>query len=333
MIRTGTSLALTGAILVGALGLTGCAASEEDDGTGGRSKGRDIAIGASLELSGPTQSIGTAYKKALELQVDSINEQGGVLGGRKLRLVVKDNQTKPAQNITNVNDLINNDHVVAVITGGCSACTVPVTSIVEKRKVPLISLASATAITDPVAERQYTFKISPNPAQDAEVLLADLKKKGVKSVGLLNVDNPYGQEGRAAVLAQAKKAGIEVTGTQQFGQEDKDMSVQAKRLVDDRPEAVVVWAVMPAAGSSPRIFGTRNSTVVSIWMPAPVRNSSSRVLKEPRRVSTWSSPASWRSVTSPRAVTACGSRSSGWRATRTGTRTTPGSPPSRPTPP
>ncbi|OWA13256.1 branched-chain amino acid ABC transporter [Streptomyces sp. CS113] len=248
MIRTGTSLALTGAILVGALGLTGCAASEEDDGTGGRSKGGDIAIGASLELSGPTQSIGTAYKKALELQVDSINEQGGVLGGRKLRLIVKDNQTKPAQNITNVNDLINNDHVVAVITGGCSACTVPVTSIVEKRKVPLISLASATAITEPVAERQYTFKISPNPAQDAEVLLADLKKKGVRSVGLLNVDNPYGQEGRAAVLAQAKKAGIEVTGTQQFGQEDKDMSVQAKRLVDDRPEAVVVWAVMPAAG-------------------------------------------------------------------------------------
>ncbi|GHA55453.1 branched-chain amino acid ABC transporter [Streptomyces canarius] len=249
MIRTRTSLALTAAVVVGALGLTSCASPETDDPTGsGQGKEADIMIGASLELSGPTQSIGTAYEKALELQVGLINKQGGVLGGRKLRLIVKDNQTKPAQNITNVNDLINNDHVAAVITGGCSACTVPVTTIVEKRKVPLISLASATAITSPVAERRYTFKISPNPAQDAGVLLAELKKKGVKSIGLLNVDNPYGQEGRAAVLAQAKKAGIEVTGTQQFGQEDKDMSVQAKRLVAGRPDVVVVWAVMPAAG-------------------------------------------------------------------------------------
>ncbi|XKK61330.1 ABC transporter substrate-binding protein [Streptomyces sp. ARC32] len=248
MIRTRTTRALTGAVLVGSLGLGGCAASEDDGPAGGKSGGGDVVVGASLELSGPTQSIGTAYKKALELQVASINAHGGVLDGRKLRLIVKDNQTKPAQNITNVNDLINNEHVAAVVTGGCSACTVPVTSIAEKRHVPLISLASATAITEPVAERQYTFKISPNPAQDADVLLAALKKKGVKSIGLLNVDNPYGQEGRAAVNAAARKAGIEVAATQQFGQEDKDMSVQAKRLVAARPDAVVVWAVMPAAG-------------------------------------------------------------------------------------
>lgn len=239
-------LALTSVALATALVLSGCAAkdSKSDGGSGG-----DITIGASLELSGATQSIGTAYKKALQLEVADINKKG-VLNGRKFRLIIKDNQTKPDQNIVNVNDFITHDHVAAVITGGCSACTIPVTSIVEKRKVPMISLASASAITEPVAQRQYTFKISPNPSQDATVLLDSLKKKGVKSIGLLNVNNPYGQEGRAAVTAEAEKDGITILGTQQFGQDDKDMSVQAEKLAGLRPDAVVAWAVGPAAAIS-----------------------------------------------------------------------------------
>jgi branched-chain amino acid transport system substrate-binding protein len=251
MRRAAVALMCVTALAATTSGLSGCAADESSAGSGTsdtKAHGGDITIGASLELSGPTQSIGTAYKKALELEVADLNKKGGVLGGRKIRLIVKDNQTRPDQNIVNVNGFIRNDHVAAVVTGGCSACTVPVTSIVEKEKVPMIALSSASAVTQPVAQRQYTFKISPNPAQDAEVLLSDLKSKGVKSIGLLNVDNPYGQDGRKSVVALAKKDGIKVVSAQQFGQDDKDMSVQAKALAGAHPDAIVVWAVMPAAG-------------------------------------------------------------------------------------
>lgn len=250
--RTAVALMCATAVTAATAGLSGCAASESTSGSGASdtgSRGGDITIGASLELSGPTQSIGTAYKKALELEVAELNKgKKGVLGGRKIKLIIKDNQTKPDQNIVNVNGFIKNNHAAAVITGGCSACTVPVTSIVEKERVPVIALSSASAVTQPVAQRQYTFKISPNPSQDAEVLLSDLKSKGVKSIGLLNVDNPYGQDGRKSVFELAKKDGIRVVNTQQFGQDDKDMSVQAKALSASHPDAIVVWAVMPAAG-------------------------------------------------------------------------------------
>ena len=231
------------ALAATAVGLTGCAADESSASDG---KG-PIKIGASLELSGPTQSIGTVYKKALQLEVADLNKKG-VLGGRKLKLIIKDNGTDPTKNITNVNNFINNEHVAAVITGGCSACTVPVTSIVEKKKVPMVALSSASAVTEPVAKRQYTFKISPNPAQDADVLLKSLKKKGIKTIGLLNVSNTYGQDGRKSVTALAKKEGIKVLSAQSFGQDDKDMSAQAAKLDSADPDAVVMWAVMPAAG-------------------------------------------------------------------------------------
>ncbi len=237
-----TAAALTCAALVsGAIGLTGCAADESTASSGG-----DIKIGASLELSGPTASIGTTYRKALELEVADLNKKG--VNGHHLKLIIKDNQTKPEQNIANINGFINNDHVAAVISGGCSACTVPATKVIEQKKVPMISLASASAITQPVAQRQYTFKISPNPNQDATVLLNALKKQGIKKIGLLNVSNLYGQDGRASVSAQAKKVGIEVVSKQQFAQDDSNMSVQVKKITEAQPDAIVVWSVMPAAG-------------------------------------------------------------------------------------
>lgn len=235
--------ALTGtALATAALGMSGCAADESSSSNGGT-----IKIGVSLELSGATASIGTTYKKALDLEVADINKKG-VLGGRKLKLITKDNQTDPKQNITNINDFIHNENVAAIIDGGCSACTVPVTPIVEKAKVPMISLASASEIVNPVSQHQYTFKISPNPDQDAKVLIDSLHKDGVKSIGMVYVNNTYGVEGHSAVAAEAKKEGISVTDAEQFEQTDTNMTVQVNKIVDSHPDAIVSWAVMPAAG-------------------------------------------------------------------------------------
>lgn len=226
-----------------AAAVSGCAAQE----TAAPAAGGDIMIGASLELSGPTASIGTAYRNALELKVKQIND-ANILGGRQLSLVVQDNQTQPNQAIQNVNGLINNSHVAALIEGGCSACAVAAEKTIEDRGVPTIALASASAITTPVSAHQYIFKISPNPDQDAVVLVDQLKRQGITRIGLLNVNNVYGQEGRASVTAEAAKQGIEVVDAEQFGDTDRDMTVQLRNIAGKQPQAIVVWAVNPAAG-------------------------------------------------------------------------------------
>jgi branched-chain amino acid transport system substrate-binding protein len=235
------SLALSAAL---ALSLAGCAAAEEEPAGAGNG---DIVVGASLELSGPTASIGSTYKKALDLKLKEINDSG-VLKGRKLRLVVRDNRTDNNTSVSNVNQFAHNDKVTAIITGGCSACVAAAIPAITENKVPAIALASASAITNPVAQRRYVFKISPNPDQDATVIVDELKRRDVGTIGLLHVDNVYGQEGQKSVADGAAKAGIEVAADEQFGQADTNMAVQVSKIVAAKPDAVVVWAVMPAAG-------------------------------------------------------------------------------------
>lgn len=231
-------------LFAAAVTLTACAAQEN---TSGSDSGGDLKIGASLELSGATASIGTSYRNALQLKVKQLNDAGALGGGRKISLVVRDNQTKPDEAIQVVNGLITNDKVSALIEGGCSACAVAAAKTVESKKMPTIALASASAITTPASAHPYTFKISPNPSEDAVVLMHELKSKGVTRIGLLNVNNVYGQEGRAAVTAEAAKQGITVVQAEQFGQTDKDMTVQLRNIAAKQPQAVVVWAVSPAA--------------------------------------------------------------------------------------
>ncbi|GID32198.1 ABC transporter substrate-binding protein [Paractinoplanes brasiliensis] len=233
-------LALTAATLAAA---AGCAADETPAGSG-----EEIVVGASLELSGPTASIGTAYQKALELKAAQLN-QSGTLGGRRIKLVVRDNRTDNNTSVTNVNALIKNEKADALIVGACSACGLAAVPAITENKVPAIALASASALTTPVAERAYVFKISPNPAQDADVIVAELKRKNVGRVGLISVNNVYGQDGQSSVTEAAGKAGIRIVAAEQFGQADTSMTVQVSKVLAGKPEAVVVWAVSPAAGT------------------------------------------------------------------------------------
>lgn len=233
--------------VVAAVSVTGCAAQQTPAQSGG--SGGEIKIGASLELSGPTASIGKSYQNALELKVKQINDSH-VLGNRTLSLVIRDNQTKPDEAVRVVNDLINNEHVPVVIQGGASANAVATDKTLESKKIPTIALASSSAITTPVSAHPYAFKISPDPDQDAVVLVDELKREGVHSIGLLNVNNVYGQEGRKAVSDEAAKQGIQVVDTEQFGETDRDMSVQLRNIAAKGPQSMVVWAVNPAASTA-----------------------------------------------------------------------------------
>lgn len=227
-----------------ALAATTAACSKSSDSSSGSS---EIVVGASLEESGPTASIGNAYVKALQLKAQQLND-GGTLGNRRIRLEIRDNRTDNATSVSVINDLIKNQHVNALITGGCSACAVAAVPTITSAQMPTIALASASALTEPVDQRHYMFKISPNPDQDASVVVDELKRTNVHKIGLISVNNVYGQDGAKSVTALAQQAGITVSDAEQFGQADTNMTVQVQKILAAKPDAVVMWAVMPAAG-------------------------------------------------------------------------------------
>src|SRR6476620_635347 len=71
-------------------------ACERKPGTGGaETTTGDIVVGMYGSLTGDGASFGQSSREGTELAVDEINNAGGLLGGRKIKLLVEDDQSKP----------------------------------------------------------------------------------------------------------------------------------------------------------------------------------------------------------------------------------------------
>lgn len=235
--------AFTTAILATALAATGCAA-EETSTTAGK-----IAIGVSIELSGPAQAQGEVYQNALRLETDRINAKGVKVGDRtyKIKLVVRDNKSDPAESLQVVKSMIDNDGVVGIIGGGSSPTTMSIIPTVESRGVPTVSMGSSDAIVSPIAERRFMFKTPANTRLIVDTMLEEFARQDIAKVALLSVDNAYGQAGEKAFDAAVGDGKVNLVAKEKFSDKDKDFTVQVTKLVAAQPDAIVVWSIPPGS--------------------------------------------------------------------------------------
>lgn len=124
-------------VAVGALALTGCAASG-----GGTSGGDPIVIGASLPLTGPLQAFGTSLQTGYEAAIDEVNAAGGLdVGGtaHEVQLVVQDNASDGDKAGEQARSLVLDSGAIALLGPATPPLTIPVSAVAEQLKVPLIS--------------------------------------------------------------------------------------------------------------------------------------------------------------------------------------------------
>lgn len=245
-----TRLGRIGATAALALVMTACAASEDTADSANEDTGSSegpIVIGADIELSGPAAVQGAAYKNALELYAEQVNEEG-VLDGRQIELIIRDNKSNPTEALQIAKGFIERDGVSAIIGGGSTPTTLSLAETVETAGVPTVSMGSSGAIVSPVAQRQSLFKTPADNSQVADLMVEDMKARGFDTVGFIGVDNAYGESGLAAFTESAAAAGITITGTQKFGAADKDFTGQITNLLSAEPDAIVSWAIPPGAG-------------------------------------------------------------------------------------
>jgi branched-chain amino acid transport system substrate-binding protein len=115
-------LALAAAAITAALGLiAGCGSSSTSKsagstGTSGSTKatGTPIVIGTVGGFSGAQASSQGGVPKALQAWADAVNASGG-LGGHPVQLIVKDLGDNLAGGLTAVKELVEQDHVVAIV--------------------------------------------------------------------------------------------------------------------------------------------------------------------------------------------------------------------------
>ncbi|MBI3444424.1 MAG: ABC transporter substrate-binding protein, partial [Magnetospirillum sp.] len=124
-----------------------------------------IKIGSILSVTGPASFLGEPEKKTLEMYVERINKEGGVLG-RKVELVVYDDGGAGEKASTFTKRLIESDKVDLLIGGSTTATTMAALPLAERNETPFISLAGAVVIVEPV--KKWVFKTPHTDKMAAE---------------------------------------------------------------------------------------------------------------------------------------------------------------------
>jgi branched-chain amino acid transport system substrate-binding protein len=222
-----------------------------------------IKIGSVLSVSGPAAFLGDPELKTLQLYVEKINAEGGVLG-RKLELVHYDDGSDAAKANSFAKRLIESDKVDVLIGGTTTGATMAMAPLVEKASLPFISLAGAVVVIDPV--KKWVFKTPHTDRMAAEKVFEDMKKRGISKVGLLSETSGFGASGRKETQAVAAKYGITLVADETYGPKDTDITAQLTRIKSaPGVQAVFVFGLGQGPAVVTRNYGQLGMTAIPMY--------------------------------------------------------------------
>lgn len=199
-----------------------------------------IRIGILNPYTGPLAKIGENSTNGFKLYLDEI---GNRVAGRRIELILEDDEAKPAVGLTKVRKLVERDRVHMLAGIISSAVAYAVRDYVHNNKVPLIIMGSAGA-NDLTAERKspYIFRTSfTNRQFNAPFGWYAYKKLGFRRVILMASDFVTGKEQAVAFREPFEALGGKVVREVSPPLGTTDFAPYLTRVRPD--EADAVWAM------------------------------------------------------------------------------------------
>jgi len=226
----------------------------------GQQTDKEIVIGGYGSLTGTTATFGQSTQKGIEMAFHEVNQKGGLLG-KKLRLVMEDDQGKPEEAQTVVSRLINRDRVVSIIGENASSRSLAAAPVCQQAKIPMISPSSTNPKVTEVGD--YIFRVCfIDPFQGKVMAKFAAETLKIKQVAILrDIKNDY-SVGLAEVFTQNfEQSGGKIIASESYSEGDSDFSAQLTSLKEKHPEAIFVPGYYTEVGLIARQARTLGITV------------------------------------------------------------------------
>lgn len=198
---------------------------------------QNIRIGFHAPLTGFAASDGKSALNGAELAVEQINAKGGV-NGRKIELVVNDDQARPDQAVPLANKYVG-DGLKIVVSGSYSGPTRASAGVFQQAKIPYIS---AYAIHPDITRAgNHVFRTSfmgEVQGRAAVKFIGDHLKK--KKVTLVTLNNDFGQALSAGFKEAAPKFGVQIASEYTYAMGDRQFGSIVASVKRDDPEVLYV---------------------------------------------------------------------------------------------
>jgi branched-chain amino acid transport system substrate-binding protein len=212
----------------------------------------DLTVALICGRTGPLEAYAKQTETGLRLGFEYATKGTMTLDGRKIDIVVKDDQGKPDLAKSALAEAYEDDHADIAIGTTSSAAAIAMLPVAEEhKKILIVEPAVADQITGDKWNR-YIFRTGRNSSQDAISNAVAIGQPGVH-IATLAQDYAFGRDGVAAFKEALAKTGASLDDEEYAPANTTDFTAVAQRLFDalkDKPGRKIVW-VLWAGGGDP----------------------------------------------------------------------------------
>lgn len=239
--NTGWLGTLAGGVVVAAVTMVAAPVQAQDT----------IKIGAIYSLSGPAAPFGVPERDIVEALTKNLNAKGGI-NGKKIDLVICDEQTNPTEAARCATKLTRQDRVVAILGPTLGTSALATAPIALANKVPLLSPVGTIPVTSKDnAFWPWVFRTAPSDT----LIINALFERAVfqpqrKRIGILYQEDAYGEAGMKLATQLSKERNFEIVAAVGAPLTAIDLTAAATNIRNSNPDVVLVKTSAPALGAA-----------------------------------------------------------------------------------
>jgi ABC-type branched-subunit amino acid transport system substrate-binding protein len=192
-------------------------------------------------LTGPAAPGYSEIAPASQAFFNYVNAHGGVFG-RKIHLVIKNDQYDPTQTVNVVRQLVLQGNVFGIFEGLGTPTHTKVVGFLNASKVPDLFVASGCPCWDKGDSQPATFGWQPNYTIEGKILGQYLKQHFAgQKIGVLYQDDDFGQGGLAGIKAEVPASSIVSQQAYQSG--TTSLATQITALKSSGAKVLVMFTV------------------------------------------------------------------------------------------
>ncbi|MFM8604148.1 MAG: ABC transporter substrate-binding protein [Cyanobium sp.] len=219
---------------------------------------REIVLGQSAPLSGPSAMLGREYREGALAWFTEVNRRGGI-HGRRLRLVSLDDRYEPALTVRNTHQLIERERAFALFGYVGTPTTKAILPLVDQTRIPLVApLTGARLLREPL--RPTVFNLRASYRTEIERIVAELMRAGRHRIAVLHQQDAFGEDGLAASRTALRGHGLTPVAIASVKRNSTATDAAARQIQAADPNAVVIITAYPSSAAFSRSLQRLGST-------------------------------------------------------------------------
>jgi branched-chain amino acid transport system substrate-binding protein len=209
-----------------------------------RAQAEPFRVGFPLPLTGPFAALAADMQRGGQLAADELNAKGGVLG-RKVEVLFRDDELKPAVGAQRTKELIENQKCQAIVGGLAAHVQMAINEQTKKSKILFVSTSQSDEISAKADGSPITFHEALNPTITCRVMGTWVAQNLGKKWWIIYADYAWGKQCNAVLQDTLAKQGGTLLGATPYPLGSAEFSAHLPKIQAAKPD--VLMNVAPGA--------------------------------------------------------------------------------------